>query len=137
VGYGVIDNDHIERRGEEMDTKNTYWNENGKHQFAVDELNKLVPTSGEVLNKRKNPALEKYRKASNCYYDLYNNGLMNRAREFYGVFKIASSHYRYLPGAHRLFMEELYVAVEVKMDEIIEAAMAEQAVNLLATEEAA
>lgn len=110
--------------------KNTYWNHKGKHQDFAEELRKLIPIEGEVPNKRKNPALEKFRKASNCYYDLYNNGLCNRAREFYGVFKIASSHFRYM-GPYPRFMEELYVRVEAKMDEIIEAAMAEQALNLL------
>lgn len=110
---------------------NTYWNNRGKHQEFADDLRTLVPAEGEVPNKRKNPALEKFRKASNCYYDLYNNGLFNRAHEFYHVFGIASGNYKYLPGAHRMFMEELYIATEAKMDEIILAAMKEQAVNLL------
>lgn len=35
----------------------SYWNSNGKLQFAIDELQKLVPAEGEVPNKRKNPAL--------------------------------------------------------------------------------
>lgn len=110
---------------------NTYWNHNGTYEHFAQELRKLIPIEGEVPNKRKNPALEKFRKASNCYYDLYNNGLYNRAREFYHVFKIASGNYKYLPGAHRMFMEELYVQVEAKMDEVILAAMNEQALNLL------
>jgi hypothetical protein len=117
--------------------ENTYWAHRGRYQALGERLNDLIPIEGEVPNKRKNPALEKFRKASNCYYDLYNNGLWNRAREFYGVFKIASGNYKYLPGAHRTFMEELYIATEAKMDEIILAAMNEQAVNLLAIEEVA
>jgi hypothetical protein len=108
--------------------KNTYWNSNGKFQAFAEHLRTLVPIEGEVPNKRKNPALEKFRKASNCYYDLYNNGLWNRAREFYGVFKIASGNYKYLSGRMYgpSFMEELYVEVEAKMDEIVLAAMDEQ-----------
>jgi len=110
--------------------KDTYWNHSGKHEHLADELRKLIPLEGSVANPRKNPALEKFRKASNCYYDLYNNGLCNRAREFYGVFGIASSHYR-LGGPYSRFSDHLYAQVEAKMDEIIEAAMAEQALNLL------
>jgi hypothetical protein len=103
----------------------SYWNHSGLHQHLVDPLNELVPISGEVPNKRKNPALEKFRKASNCYYDLFNNGLCNRAREFYGVFKIASSHYKRV-GSYGDYSDRLYELVEEKMDEIIFAAAQEQ-----------
>ena len=108
--------------------KNTYWNNNGKYEDFAQKLNDLVPDEGEVPNKRKNPALEKFRKASNCYYDLYNNGLWNRAREFYGVFKIASGNFKYLPGARKMFMDELYELTEQKMDEIVLAAAEEQGI---------
>lgn len=105
-----------------------YWNNNGKYQEFVDELQALVPAQGEVPNKRKNKALEKFRKASNCYYDLFNNGLCNRAREFYHVFGIASGHYKIGRWDHS---NRLYEDVEPVMDKIIEDAMAEQAVNML------
>jgi hypothetical protein len=102
---------------------NTYWNHNGKYEEFAQELRKLVPISGEVPNKRKNPALERFRKASNCYYDLYNNGLCNRANEFRRVFGIRSSDYRH--GNFR-YTRFLYEETEVVMDQIIINAAAEQ-----------
>ena len=44
----------------------TYWNNKGKYQNLSDKLEKLIPAQGSVLNPEKNPALEKFRKASNC-----------------------------------------------------------------------
>ena len=39
------------------------------------------PLQGEVEDKKNNPALEKFRKAQNVVYDIFNNGLENRARQ--------------------------------------------------------
>ena len=64
----------------------TYWSHKGKHPKAQDALAELVPDKGEVKDAEKNPALETFRVASNCYYDLYNNGLCNRWEEFEQVF---------------------------------------------------
>ena len=50
--------------------KNSYWNNNGRFQMYVEELEALIPSEGEVDEPRKNKALDKFRKASNCYYDL-------------------------------------------------------------------
>lgn len=107
--------------------ENTYWNGEGKHQVIADTLRSLIPTEGSVPHPRKNKALEKFRKASNCYYDLHNNGLMNRADEFRRVFGIQSSRFR----CHRGFDDDLYQKVEEKMDEIIEAAYEEQKDNFI------
>jgi hypothetical protein len=68
----------------------TYWNNEGAYQAIAEELQALLPSSGEVLEgKTTNKALERFRRAQNCYYDLYNNGLCNRAREFSTLFRIA------------------------------------------------
>ena len=104
--------------------ENTYWNHNGKYQELSDKLQALIPNSGEVENPRKNKALERFRKASNCYYDLYNNGLCNRTQEFRQVFKVASSHY--YSGQYGRFDQELYRIVESATDNIILAAAKEQ-----------
>lgn len=64
----------------------SYWNHTGPLQHLSERLEKLVPQSGSVKDPKKNPALEKFRKASNGYYDLYNNGLCNRAAEFRSAF---------------------------------------------------
>lgn len=110
-----------------MVRENTYWNHNGKHQKICKLLEQKVPSSGQVNEPIKNKALEKFRKASNCYYDLYNNGLCNRAAEFRKVFGIASSRY----GNYNNFANELYDLVEQRMDEIIEQAAKEQNIDLI------
>ena len=75
--------------------KNTYWNHKGKYPEIQDALDKLVPDEGEVPNADKNPALEQFRVASNCYYDLYNNGLCNRSDEFEKVFGFEGPYHEY------------------------------------------
>lgn len=92
----------------------------------VEELEALIPSEGEVDEPRKNKALEKFRKACNCYYDHYNNGLCNRASEFREVFGIASTKYKEKVGRYSSFVDELYDRVETVMDEIILNAVKEQ-----------
>jgi len=68
----------------------TYWTGQGRYQAQADALEKLLPIFGEVEDgKGANKHLETFRRAVNCYYDVYNNGLCNRAREFSTLFKIA------------------------------------------------
>lgn len=52
-------------------------------QHLADQLNALdhFPAQGEVEDKKNNPNLEKFRKAQNVAYDIFNNGLSNRARQ--------------------------------------------------------
>jgi hypothetical protein len=69
-----------------VDYSNTYWSRKGKYPEQNAALEKLIPDSGAVPNPRKNKALERFRVASNCYYDLYNNGLCNRAASFAKTF---------------------------------------------------
>jgi hypothetical protein len=61
-----------------------YWNNQGRYQAVYEALHKLIPAEGACPADK--PALEKLRVAGNCYYDLYNNGLCNRASEFRRVF---------------------------------------------------
>jgi hypothetical protein len=70
----------------ETNYDHTYWNNKGKYPEIQEALSKLVPPLGKVKDAANNPALEKFRIASNCYYDLYNNGLCNRGEEFEEVF---------------------------------------------------
>ena len=51
----------------------TYWCEKGKYQKESDILQKLVPSEGEAQDTR----IELYRRVSNTYYDIYNNGGCN------------------------------------------------------------
>lgn len=104
---------------------NTYWNNKGKYMDLYEKLQHLIPSMGEVPEPRKNRALEKLRRASNCYYDLFNNGLCNRAAEFRRVFgfggtAIADGRYNHPVLESRL---------EARMDEIILAAALEQKVS--------
>jgi hypothetical protein len=54
-------------------SNNTYWNSNGKHQAAYQELSKLVPSSGPAGTVEG----EMLRAATRLYYDYYNNGFCN------------------------------------------------------------
>jgi hypothetical protein len=75
---------------EEKTMNRTYWTGQGRYQLKADALEKLLPAIGEVEGGQgANKHLETFRRAVNCYYDLYNNGLCNRAREFSTLFKIA------------------------------------------------
>ena len=104
----------------------TYWAHNGKYQKAVNAIESLIPTQGGVEYPRsKNRHLERCRKAINCYYDLYNNGLCNRQREFNRLFEIQASWYKMGNSWHR-FDSQLYAIVEKKMDQFIQAAAIEQ-----------
>jgi hypothetical protein len=102
---------------------NTYWNSKGKHQVVADALQELIPDSGSVKNTIKNKQLERFRKAVNAYYDLYNNGLYNRKSSFSRIFGVAAGDYEYRRGE---FSPRLYELAEEKMNEIIELAAAEQ-----------
>jgi hypothetical protein len=107
--------------------ENTYWNNKGKHEDLVVEIAKLIPSVGEVKDADANRALETYRIAQNCYYDLYNNGLCNRAAEFRRAFgfsgtKLMERH----AGLGYLLTQEVIDLTETRMDEIILAAYAEQ-----------
>ena len=60
----------------------TYWCNTGRYQKLADELQELIPTTGEVKDVENNPHLEKFREVINAYYDLYNNGGANDDTRF-------------------------------------------------------
>ena len=66
--------------------QNTYWEEKGLHQEMANELNLLIPFMRSVENKRYRKKLERYRKAANAYYDIFNNGGYNMGREIGATF---------------------------------------------------
>ncbi len=104
-----------------MALANSYWNNNGTHQALADKLQAMIPPEGSISGS-KNAKLEKLRKAINCYYDLYNNGLYNRGRSFSKLF-FPYARYQYR-GHH--FVEAMYEHTEAKMDEFIVEAAREQ-----------
>jgi hypothetical protein len=121
----------IETTNKEDIMEQTYWNNNGKHEVLNQLLHAMVPAQGEVANHKKNKALEKFRRASNCYYDLYNNGLCNRANEFRSVFGFSAVRMKTWDG---WFRDACFVKTEQVMDQIIEAAAVEQGLALLTVE---
>ena len=109
--------------------KNTYWNYNGKHQTKVEILHDLIDSYGftddhKMNGHYKNPHLERLRKAKNCYYDLYNNGLWNCKKQFARLFDMAPN--AYFNSWRQDFSESLYEEVEEKMNVFIERAWKEQ-----------
>lgn len=109
--------------------ESSYWNHKGKYQKAADALNKLVPEEGEVDSAH--PHLEKFRKASNCYYDTFNNGLCNRRSEFRSIFKnvVVVSRGRGT-GYYDIDMQN-WILLDKEMDAIILHAAAEQGVDVI------
>lgn len=99
---------------------NSYWNNTGTYQTLSAALNELVPDSGTVENPEDNPKLERFRKMSNAYYDLFNNGGGNPVR---GTSK-------FFPGtitkARQNDWDSCYAVTEPKMDKCITAACKEQ-----------
>lgn len=109
----------------------TYWENKGQYQNLVRPLTKQLPTFGSVPDaKTANKHLEKFRKASNCYYDLYNNGLCNLAREFSIVFRIPGvpREIKQNYGRYDMISKATADAIEARMDEIILAAAKEQGI---------
>lgn len=108
----------------------SYWQGTGRYRAAADALNKLVPPSGPCNDdKSRNKHLDRFRRASNCYYDLFNNGLCNRAAEFRALFKVGA-----LPRDHnrRVCFEQIEKdgKVEAAMDAFVLHAAAEQGVEV-------
>lgn len=106
-----------------------YWSEQGRHQALVTPLQALIPAVGEVpQGKKQNKHLERFRKAMNCYYDLYNNGLCNRAREFSRLYKLAGVPREIKARRYQASMLSFYteICVDTAMDDFIRLAYQEQ-----------
>ena len=116
------------KKGDEM--SDTYWAGKGKYPNTQQALHALIPCMGSVERPYKNKMLERYRKACNKYYRLYNDGDFNigAAR----IFKIEQpSMYRYPRWMNgRSFRDEFYTLVEDAINTIIEAAAQEQGIEL-------
>lgn len=105
----------------------SFWNGNSDLQNLADELADMVPATGKVENPRSNPALERFRRATNCYYDLYNNGLINRGPEFRRLFKIRVSDF-YVRGRRDIDFDSIMPVVEPIMRQFVLDAAKEQGV---------
>jgi hypothetical protein len=105
-----------------------YWENTGKFQQQADILEKLLPATGQCPNVTQNEALDLFRRAVNCYYDLYNNGLCNKAQQFAAIFRIAGvpAEIRARRGVSTMLSWETMLAIEERMDQIVIAAVMEQ-----------
>jgi len=117
-----------------MNMENTYWNNLGTHQALVEKLNLLIPAQGEIKGS-KNRNLDRFRKASNAYYDIFNNGGMNRGRaisSFFSsdvIFHLRQTHRTrgyFNADMERNMWNRIHNIVEPKMDAIVLAAAREQ-----------
>ena len=111
----------------------SYWDNKGKFEKESEALWKLIPASGSVSSPRGvNKNLEKYRKACKVYYDLFNNGLGNRASAWSAIFgfpaKVVKDHLRYY-GFSNWENHPLSDKIEKTMDKVIEDAWREQKHN--------
>ena len=49
-------------------------------ELVYNRLDEMIPLEGSVRNVKKNRALERFRKATNVVYDIFNNGLCNKGK---------------------------------------------------------
>ena len=56
------------------------WGVRNDVEHLVEALQDKLPAMGMVKNANKNRCLEKFRKAQNVTYDIFNNGLCNRGK---------------------------------------------------------
>lgn len=107
----------------------SYWDNNGKFQALATELQKLVPASGKVVMPRKNKKLEKFRAASNAYYDIFNNGGCNRYHEIRYHFQTSvQAHTIGRGNMRRVRWNGIAAHVDPIMDKIVLEAAVEQGI---------
>ena len=125
-----------------MSYLHSYWNKSGRYDALGKQLALLVPTQGSCVIQKDGKAvtkLNRYRRATNCYYDLFNNGLINRAQEFRSIFgfspKKEFSKINYRAGSmfHGIDFvnDRLYAKCDEVMDRIILAAAQEQGLEIV------
>lgn len=101
---------------------NTYWNNKGTYQQIVDKLENLIPLFNEVENPEQNPKLEKFRKAGNCYYQIYNNGNFSKA---YNIFRVGLKKHTDVNGVLTEYGQQI---LETEMDIVVLEAAREQGI---------
>ena len=104
------------------------WGVNPGFKALADKLNELIPAQGSVDNPRStNKALEKFRKAQNVIYDLFNNGLMNRRTEYRNMFgEVPLPGIRHQDYIGEIRWSQIEDEVEANFTPIIVAAAKEQ-----------
>ena len=111
------------------------WGCTARTRALAEELTnlELFPASGKVPQHWKHPALEKFRKAQNVVYDIFNNGLGNRGKELkvLGIQKwqLGLAEYRNGQMIYSARWDQTEQTVESVFTPIIEAAAIEQGIN--------
>lgn len=104
--------ENIMYKGYQFNLFQASWGLNPGFKRLADGLNGLIPLQGKVSNPRsKNKNLETFRKAQNCIYDLFNNGLCNRRSEFVRLFDFS-------PPASRYWTDVNLDCIENRVEEI-------------------
>jgi hypothetical protein len=100
-----------------------YFTGEGRYQEYMNRLLPLIPDFGPVELHQQYVALEKLRQALHCYYDLYNHGLANNARQAHKIFGFGSAPFKI---SDEKFDPIYYSRVDLRMDEFVIKAATEQ-----------
>ena len=107
----------------------TPWGLNIGFERLQQKLDELIPWSGKCeFPKSKNKHLEKFRRAQNAAYDLFNNGLCNKSRLFKDIYGW-SVGYRETSYANRMTWSHWEDRVEEVLTPIILEAAKEQGIQ--------
>ena len=123
--YNVIDNEGNMSQVIE-------WGQTATTKPIVEKLDELIPLEGMVTNPVKNKHLEKFRKAQNVVYDIFNNGLMNKGKSLKVLglmrYDLALEEYRGGEIIMRANWDRVNEVVEEAFTPIVMAAAKEQGV---------
>ena len=105
------------------------WGVNSGFETIREQLNELIPLEGACENPRStNKHLDKFRRAQNAAYDLFNNGLCNKRGLFKQLFGFAPTQ-RDANYATRMQWSHWEDRVEEILTPIIQAAALEQGIK--------
>ena len=105
------------------------WGINSGFQKLADELHNLIPAAGKCeFSQSKNKHLDKFRRASNAAYDLFNNGICNKRGLFNNIYGFAPTQ-RDVYYSNKDTWSHWEDMVEKVMTPIIQAAAKEQRVQ--------
>lgn len=112
--------------------KKTYWQGTGKYQKLADKLHEIIESKLQD-GRVEQPHLELYRRVQNCYYDLWNNGLINTdekiAFELFG-FNPYETNVVYRKDASKKAIDNLFMRAEKITDRVILKAAKEQGLEI-------
>ena len=105
------------------------WGLNSGYEKLANQLQELIPMQGRCESPMsKNKHLEKFRRAQNAAYDLFNNGLCNKRGLFVSVFGDAPSQ-RSVSTFTKVSWEQWEDRVEEMLTPMIIAAAKEQGIK--------